>query len=169
MGRGWPHSCHTLTRYEVITALVSRDKPSANKYDDFIVICVDKVSCCATTWCDVTTWRDDGTSQVSPGLMMKLVTTGDYCHQEMPSIIHLFYQVITSKIYLLRGAGGSEVDFHFFVISHSYGNGSYQELFSVWKNIVPSQSYSFLKSRKYIQLHSPTVFEVQSWNLVVMF
>ena len=33
------------------------------------------------------------------------------------------------------------------------GKSSCQELFSEWKNIVPTQSYCFLKSRKYIQLH----------------
>ena len=52
----------------------------------------------------------------------------------------------------LRGPGGPRSIFTFllFLIVE---NGSYQELFSEWKNIVPSQSYWIFKSRKYIQLH----------------
>ena len=52
----------------------------------------------------------------------------------------------------LRGQGGSEVDFHFLIVSDR-GACSYQELFSEWKNLVPSQSYRIFKSQKYIQLH----------------
>ena len=81
---------------------------------------------------------------------------------------------------------GSPRSIFTFLLFLTEGNGIYQEIFSVWKNIIPSQSNHILKSRKYIQLHwacqlksrfaknflktsSPTVFEVQSWYLVVMF
>ena len=53
---------------------------------------------------------------------------------------------------MLRGQGGSEVDFHFFVVSDR-GECQLSGFFSELKNIVPSQSYRIFKSQKYIQLH----------------
>ena len=86
---------------------------------------------------------------------------------------------------LLRGRGcpRSIFTFSLFLIKD---NVSYQELFTGWKNIIPSLSYHILKSQKYIQLDcahelksrfpknylqnlsSPTVNEMESWYLVVL-
>ena len=52
----------------------------------------------------------------------------------------------------LRGQGGSEVDFHFLIVS-DIGACQLPGTFFRMKNIVPSQSYRIFKSQKNIQLH----------------
>ena len=67
------------------------------------------------------------------------------------SIDNSMFWCITRSIDIpFRGPGGPRSISTFLLILIE-GNGSCQELFSVWKNIVPSQSYRILKSRKYIQ------------------
>ena len=68
--------------------------------------------------------------------------------------------VIDLKLLALKGAGGSEVDFHFFVVSYR-GEWQLPRIFFRMKNIVPSQSYWVFKSQKYIQLHCAR--ELISW------
>ena len=59
---------------------------------------------------------------------------------------------IIHKVFGIRGQGGPRSIFTFwlFLIEE---HASYQELFSEWKNLVPSQSYRIFKCQKYIQLH----------------
>ena len=79
----------------------------------------------------------------------------------------------------LRRPEGSEVDFHFFVVSYRR-ECQLPETFFRMENVVPSQSYRIFKSQKYIQLHcaqelksrfpenqlkklsSPTFFEINA-------
>ena len=87
---------------------------------------------------------------------------------------------------IVKGAaGGSNVDFLSLILKEE--NASYQELFSVWKHIIPSQSYPIknhentlrartvirnspkINSKIYDLQSPPTVFEMDAWNLVIMF
>ena len=56
------------------------------------------------------------------------------------------------KIIVLMEAGGSEVDFHHFIVSDR-GECQLPGTFFKMKNIVPYQSYRNYNSQKYIQLH----------------
>ena len=61
------------------------------------------------------------------------------------------FPITLASLISFKGAepGGSYVDFHFLIFLIEE-NVSYQERFSEWKNIVPSQSYCTFKSQKSI-------------------
>ena len=64
----------------------------------------------------------------------------------------VLYHEVRIQARLLRGQGGSEVDFHFFIDSDSE-EWQFPGTFFEMKNIVPCQSYRIFNSQKYIQLH----------------
>ena len=70
--------------------------------------------------------------------------------QDIASRCVVYYCQLLSIV--LRGPG-VRGRFSLFLLFLIEKNDSYQDFFSVLKNIVPSQSYRILKSRKFIQLH----------------